>query len=559
LKGFFGGYAMKKNKHLLLWSSVASLALLVAAAAEENVWREWRRLQRAAASEGRPLDVHLRQVVIPALKVTDRCITCHVGMGAGEQGVPGNAILKPHPAVSHDPAEFGCTTCHAGQGRATDKADAHGGVPHWPEPMIPRRFAYAGCGACHTHLAVPDLIQLREGQRLFERYDCLACHALDGRGGTLRPGAPDGAAGPDLSRTGLRGYARDWYEDHLRRQAKGGAWKISFGPIAREDREALDVLLQTRVGAPKLVEAKAVFHSLGCRGCHKIRGVGGDDGPDLTRVGELDPGQRDFSRVGGERTVANWLAEHFRAPGAVVPGSQMPALGLREEEIEPLLYYMFSLRRSAFPEAYWPKDRIRAERFGEREFHTDGATLYGSFCASCHGPRGEGRRYPGMPPFPAVGNPDFLQAASDEFLLASIQRGRPGRRMPAWGEKEGGLRPPEVAAVLAYLRRLGGGLRPAAKRGPARWVQGDPQAGQRQFAAFCAGCHGRTGEGGEGPALRNPVLLASATDTFLVETIRRGRRGTAMQGFAEPTPNRPALDGNDIESIIAFLRTWEVK
>ena len=550
---------MRKNKHLLLWSSLASLALLVVAATQENVLRDWRRLQRAASSEGRPVEVHLRQVVIPSLKVTDRCVTCHLGMGAGEQGVPGDKVLKPHPAVGHDPAEFGCTTCHAGQGRATDKADAHGTVPHWPEPMIPRQFAYAGCGACHTHLAVPNLVQLQQGHRLFERYDCLACHALDGRGGTLRPGTPGGAEGPDLSRTGVKGYARDWYEDHLRRRAKGGAWTISFGLIAREDREALDVLLQTRVGAPRLVEAKAVFHSLGCRGCHKVHGVGGDDGKDLTREGELDPGRLDFSQVGKERTVANWLAEHFRAPGAVVPGSQMPALGLGEEEIEALTYYLFSLRRSAFPEAYWPKDRIRAERFGEREFHTDGGTLYGSFCAACHGARGEGRRYPGMPPFPAIGNPDFLELASDDFLLASIRRGRPGRRMPAWGEKEGGLRPPEIAEVLAYLRQLGGGKRPAAERGPARWVQGDPQAGQRQFAAYCAGCHGQKGEGGEGPALRNPVLLTSAADTFLVETVRRGRRGTAMQGFADPTPTRPALDRRDIESIVTFIRTWEVK
>lgn len=550
---------MKKNKHLLLWSSLASLALLLVAAAEENMLNSWRRLQRVASTTDRPVEVHLRQVVVPALKVTDRCVTCHLGMAAGEQAVPGDKVLKPHPAVSHDPAEFGCTTCHAGQGRATETADAHGSVPHWPEPMIPRRFAYAGCGACHTHLSVPNLTQLRRGQRLAERYDCLACHALDGRGGTLRPGVAAELTGPDLSRAGAKGYDRNWYEDHLRRRTGGRAWATSFGPMDREEREALDVYLMTRVGAPGLVEAKAVFHSLGCRGCHKIRGVGGDDGPDLTREGQLDPGRLDFSRIGGDRTVSNWLAEHFRAPGAVVPGSQMPVMGLSQEEIEALVFYLFSLRRTAFPESYWPKDRIRAERFDEREFHADGVTLYTTFCAACHGPRGEGRRYPGMPPFPSIANPDFLSLASDDFLLASIRRGRPGRRMPAWGEKEGGLRPPEIAAVLAHVRSLGGGVRPASDGRSARWVQGDPGTGERLFAAHCSGCHGRAGEGSEGPALKNPVLLESATDTFLVETILRGRRATAMQGFADPTPVRPALDRSDVESIVAFLRTWEVK
>ncbi|HEY7677278.1 MAG TPA: c-type cytochrome, partial [Candidatus Methylomirabilis sp.] len=518
---------------------------------------EWRRIQRTARSEAGAVEIQLRQIVAPPLRATDRCVSCHVGMAPGEQGIAGAKVLAPHPKVVHDPATFGCTVCHGGQGRATEKADAHGTVPHWPRPMIPQEFAYAGCGSCHTHLRVQDLTHLRQGRALFERYDCLACHRLDGRGGTLRP-AGGGMEGPDLTRVGATGYRTDWYEDHLRRRAKAEhvAWRSSFGPMPAGDREALDAFLASRVGAPGLVEAKAVFHSVGCRGCHRVGGVGGDDGPDLTRVGELDPGRLDFTRVPGEPTVANWVAEHFRAPAALVPGSKMPVLGLNEAEIRLLTFYMLSLRRSDFPEAYWPKDRIRAERFGEREFSTDGATLYGSFCAACHGLGGEGMRYPGMPAFPAITNPDFLALASDEFIIATMRHGRPGRRMPAWGEKEGGLRPGEIAAVVSYLRRLGGVNRSADRR-PPRWVQAGAPEGGRLFAAYCASCHGKQGEGGEGPALNNKVLLSSASDTYLTETIRRGRRGTSMEGFANPSTVRPALAGAEIESIVAFIRTWE--
>lgn len=549
---------MKANKVLLLVSSLGALALLVLAAVQENVFKDWRRIQRAAESPAGPIEVHLRQVVVPALRVTDRCTSCHVGMAPGEQGLTGAPVLAPHPKVGHDPASFGCTACHAGQGRATDTADAHGDVPHWPSPMIPRAFAYAGCGSCHTHLRVPNLAQLRPGRRLFERYDCLACHRLDGRGGTLRP-AGGGMEGPDLSRAGATGYRGDWYEDHLTRRAKAkqDAWRISFGTIPQEDRRALGVFLSSRVGAPGLTEAKALFHSLGCRGCHKVGAVGGDDGPDLTRVGEMDPGRRDFTRVPGKRTVANWLAEHFRAPATVVPGSKMPALRLDEEQIRLLTFYMLSLRRSDVPEAFWPKDRIRAERFGEREFATDGATLYGTFCAACHGPQGQGMRYAGMPPFPAIGNPDFLALASDDFIAATVRAGRPGRRMPAWGEQEGGLRPGEIVEVVSHVRRLSGGVAPVADRKPRRWVRGDAREGVRLFTAHCASCHGTRGEGGEGPALNNKVLLANATDTYLAETIRRGRRGTAMEGFANPSTVRPALAGTEIESIVTYLRTWE--
>ncbi len=550
---------MKANKHLLLWSSLGVLALLILAMTEETLVKDWRRIQRVARSQTGGIEVQLRQIVVPALRVTDRCTSCHVGMAPGEQGLAGGAVVAPHPKVSHDPPTFGCTVCHGGQGRATEKSDAHGAVAHWPAPMLPRAFVYAGCGSCHTHLRVPNLAQLRTGRALFERYDCLACHRLDGRGGTLRPGG-GGMEGPDLTRAGATGYRTDWYEDHLERRAKaqGGPWIATFAPIPKGDREALDVLLSSRVGAPGLVEAKAVFHSLGCRGCHRVGGVGGDDGPDLTRVGELDPGRLDFTRVPGEPAVANWLAEHFRAPATLVPGSKMPALGLTEDHIRLLTFYMLSLRRSDVPEAFWPKDRIRTERFGEREFSTDGATLYGSFCAACHGPGGEGMRYPGMPAFPAITNPDFLALASDEFITNSVRHGRPGRRMPAWGEKEGGLRPAEIAEVVSFLRRLGG-VNPVVDRKSRRWVQAEAAEGGRLFAASCASCHGQKGEGGEGPALNNQVFLSTASDTYLVETIQRGRRGTSMEGFANPSTVRPALAESEIESIVAFVRTWETR
>jgi mono/diheme cytochrome c family protein len=549
---------MKANKYLLLVSSLGALALLIAAAVQENVFKDWRRIQGAAKSPTGGIEIRLRQIVVPALRVTDRCTSCHVGMAPGEQGLAGAPVLASHPNVGHDPANFGCTICHSGQGRATETADAHGTVEYWPLPMIPKAFAYAGCGSCHTHLQVPNLAQLRHGRTVLEQYDCLACHRVDGRGGTLRPGG-GGMEGPDISRVGGTGYRTDWYEDHIARRAtaKDGPWKASFGTISQGDRQALDVFLSSRVGAPGLIEAKALFHSLGCRGCHRVGGVGGDDGPDLTRVGEMDPGRRDFTHVPGERAVANWLAEHFRAPATLVPGSKMPALGLPEDQIRLLTLYLLSLRRSDVPEAFWPKDRIRAERFWEREFATDGATLYGTFCAACHGTVGGGRRYPGMPPFPAIGNPDFLALASDEFLAATVRGGRPGRRMPAWGEKEGGLRPGEVSAVVSHVRRLGGGVMGPSDQKPRRWVQGDPKQGIRLFAAYCASCHGPRGEGKEGPALNNKVLLTNATDTYLVETVRRGRRGTEMEGFAIPSIVRPALAASEIESIVTYLRTWE--
>jgi cbb3-type cytochrome c oxidase subunit III len=556
---------IRANKLLLLVSSLATLLLLCVAAFRENYWREWRRVQRTYRAQLPPqqaadFEVQLRQVYAPALRVTDRCISCHVGMAPGETGIKGKAEFASHPDVGHDPLQYGCVVCHGGQGRATEKADAHGTAPHWPAPLLPQRYAYAGCGSCHTHLAVPNLTQVARGGALFERNDCFACHSLDKRGGTLRPGGAQGVAAPDLSRVGGAGFDPHWYEKHLehRAAAADGPWRSSFGEIARAERDALDVFLSSRVGAPGLAEAKAVFHTSGCRGCHKIGGVGGDDGPDLTREGEKDPQRLDYSRVSGDKTLANWLGEHFRAPAQVVPGSQMPVLGLSNRQIDALTFYLLSLRHSDYPEAFWPKDRIRAERFAEREFATDGATLFGTFCAACHGPNGEGMRYPGIPAFPAIGNPDFLGVASDRFLAATVTHGRPGRRMPAWGEKEGGLRPAEIDAVVAHVRSFGNGIASPDETEPRRWVKGAPRAGAGLFADACASCHGGNGEGKEGPALHNQVLLANATDRYLVETIRRGRRGTSMPSFGATATTHRLLSDEEIESVVSFIRSWEV-
>jgi cytochrome c oxidase cbb3-type subunit 3 len=306
------------------------------------------------------------------------------------------------------------------------------------------------------------------------------------------------------------------------------------------------------------VEAKALFHTLGCRGCHKVRGVGGDDGPDLTTVGSKDPGQLSFAQVPGERTLANWHKQHFRAPALVVPGSAMPELGLTERQIEQLTFYMLSLRRGTLSESLWPKDRIRAERFGVREFATDGATLYGTFCAACHGPKGEGMRYPGVPPFPAIGNPDFLRLVSDPVLRQHIKRGRPGRRMPVWGELEGGLRDEEIDRLATYVRNFAAVAYEGDAK-PRRWIEGDAAAGKSLYGAACASCHGDRGEGKEGPALNNRVFLELATDTYLFETIQIGRRGTSMAGFRTASTAQRALTDEEISSIVAFLRTWEGK
>jgi cbb3-type cytochrome c oxidase subunit III len=220
--------------------------------------------------------------------------------------------------------------------------------------------------------------------------------------------------------------------------------------------------------------------------------------------------------------------------------------------------FTLSLRRRDLPGSFLPQDQVRVARFGEREFSPDGETIFLAFCSGCHGERGEGRQTPGVMTFPAIANPDLHRLVSDDFILSAVAKGRQGRRMPAWGEMEGGLEPEEIRAAVAHLRRLSG-TAPVPDAKPPRWLQADSAQGERIYAKACMGCHGQVGQGDEGPALRDPALLAEATDAFLVETISRGRRGTPMPAFSEPSTVHPTLSRAEIESVAAFVRTWEKK
>ncbi len=101
-------------------------------------WLDWKR------------DVDIQQV--------DRCETCHLGVDKPSytaSDVPRE--FRTHPRrdlllASHPTDKFGCTSCHQGQGRATNSADAHStmtlhehhgeerwhmdGDHHWEDPLL---------------------------------------------------------------------------------------------------------------------------------------------------------------------------------------------------------------------------------------------------------------------------------------------------------------------------------------------------------------------------------------------------------------------------------------
>jgi mono/diheme cytochrome c family protein len=79
----------------------------------------------------------------------------------------------------------------------------------------------------------------------------------------------------------------------------------------------------------------------------------------------------------------------------------------------------------------------------------EGRQLYAYFCASCHGETGkEGYA-------PALNNPEFLAAATDGFLAATIARGRQNTPMRAFGPGSSGmatLTSAEIRNIVGFIR-----------------------------------------------------------------------------------------------------------
>lgn len=202
----------------------------------------------------------------------------------------------------------------------------------------------------------------------------------------------------------------------------------------------------------------------------------------------------------------------------------------------------------------------RAKRFVYRHTHrgqpvmtaakraqiTRGHEAYVRYCALCH--RADAQGY-AADHANAIGNPQFLAIATDDFLRAAIADGRPGTPMSAWGRLHGGpLEDSVIDDLVVYLRSLA--------RGPtlnvhARRVEGNALRAQAVWTERCQQCHGDRGEGTvRATSLSHPNFQRTASNGFIRVTIQDGRAGTPMGGFK-------ALGPQMIDDLVAYVRTLE--
>jgi len=160
----------------------------------------------------------LQQVYVKELNKADRCITCHQGVEwKGLENAPEPFRTHPKEILEKHPiAQFGCTSCHGGQGYATDMQPAHGLVEHWEEPMLGKELGdfyvlsdkkalmQMNCNTCHRYdKETKGAGYINRAKQLVHDKGCRACHVINGRGGTV---------GPDLTWEGDKSAEQFNYE-----------------------------------------------------------------------------------------------------------------------------------------------------------------------------------------------------------------------------------------------------------------------------------------------------------------------------------------------------------
>lgn len=253
---------------------------------------------------------------------------------------------------------------------------------------------------------------------------CAVCHGPQG----------EGIDAPALNSKALLSSTQDEQLFSIIRSGVPGtampAWSQAFGgPLTDEQiRQVVAFLRSWEATAPEAPAARrqpdpargAEIFASTCFACHGPNGEGTDRAPALNDPDLLN------------RFDDEWFRETIREGR---PSRGMPTWGtvLSPEEIDDVVALLAAWRRGETVTPPPPEGDL--VHLGEH--------LFAETCAACHGPQGEGAVGP------SLHNNPFVSAASDEELLALLQRGRPGTAMPAF---EGRYTDEEFQALIALLR-----------------------------------------------------------------------------------------------------------
>ena len=153
---------------------------------------------------------------------------------------------------------------------------------------------------------------------------------------------------------------------------------------------------------------------------------------------------------------------------------------------------------------------------GNAQAISNGAAMFRTRCAGCHGPDAHGYLGPDLTGFWAAGG-------ADDRMFDTVRRGVPGTEMI--GADPQRVLDKEIWQMLAYIRTL--------SAVPAAPPTGDAANGERIFRANCNGCHRVNGRGGVlGPDLSR---IGSARPRAGLQSKIRGSADFIRPGYEPVT------------------------
>ena len=333
---------------------VVSVLFLIslAIAPAKNHFSEWRHYQNqylkmiCGRGEAVTLQRHfqgdIQQIWLPELDVVDRCTTCHVGLKEASLVDVATQPFRTHPVIPHKLDQFGCVICHRGQGAATTAEEAHRSTLAWEQPILPAKYIESSCGQCHQgHL--DGTPQLNEGRRLIARYGCLHCHTVKLPNGAAWKATDDPPSLEHVADKTTREWIYAWLKDPQAYAASATMPNFKFTDDDARDISAFlmanstvqpgDTIALSQKPAADPTAGPTLYGESFCASCHAVQNaagnlVGGDIGPELTRV--------------GNKVKPEWLQAWLRNPRVYDAGTAMPHFRFNDQQVATLSAFLLA-------------------------------------------------------------------------------------------------------------------------------------------------------------------------------------------------------------------------
>jgi cytochrome c1 len=513
---------------------VVSLLLLIslAIAPAKNHFNEWRHYQKQylalirtrgdAVTLQRHFHTGFQQIWLPQLGVVDRCTTCHVGLKEASLANVSTQPFRQHPVIPHTSDQFGCVMCHRGQGPATTVEEAHSSTLAWEQPILPARYVQSSCGQCH-HAPLTGTPQLNSGRNLLSRYGCVHCHTIKLADGTAIRPTDDPPSLEHIADKTTREWIYAWLKDPQAYAVTATMPNFKLSDPDARDISAFLIANSTPIAGdtasinkdqktPDPTAAASLYGESFCASCHAVQNaagnvVGGDVGPELTRI--------------GTKVKPEWLRAWLRNPRVSDPGTAMPHYRFSDQQV-PLLTAFLGNKSDADLLANVHLDAATPEQIAHGKLLV---TDYG--CASCHEISGIKKPDNFAPELTRIGSkpltqiiflPDMAHTLPD-YISAKIRQPRSfgaALKMPQYT-----FAPAQIdaltTALLSFTDRahdlplaLTVPTQPPSNYRPAG------KAGQLMIDLACFSCHAINGRGSdmapdltwEGSSVQRPWLLA---------------------------------------------------